>query len=240
MHKRIWGVAAIAAPLLAGCAGGSSRDDVAYNDMPSEPGHATVEDSGSAPLECVPYARDHSGVKIYGDAYTWWGKAADKYQRAATPQMGAVMVLSGYAGADRGHVAVVEQVISPREIRVDHANWLDDGSVYLNDPVADVSAENDWSQVRVFNLKTRAWGGHIYPVQGFILSPAGAPDSDAPPLAILTAHVQRPVTKPQTEPSQTVQPIEPHDLTPEDRELAPASMGPPGAIALAEPFEKAR
>jgi surface antigen len=240
MHKKIWGVAVIAAPLLAGCAGSSSRDDVAYNDMPAEPGHATVEDSGRASLECVPYARDHSGVKIYGDAYTWWDKAADKYQRAAAPQMGAVMVLSGYAGPDRGHVAVVERVISPREIRVDHANWLDDGSLYLNDPVADVSADNDWSQVRVFNLKTGAWGGHTYPVQGFILSPAGAPDADEQPLAAVTAHVQSPAAKPQTVPSQTVLPSEPHALTPEDRELAPASMDPPGPIALAEPLEKAR
>ena len=56
----------------------------------------------------------------------------------------------------------------PREIRVDHANWLDDGSIYLNDPVEDVSADNDWSQVRVCNIKTGGWGGKIYPVQGFI------------------------------------------------------------------------
>ena len=58
--------------------------------------------------------------------------------------------------------------ISPREIRVDHANWLDDGAIYLNDPVADVSADNDWSQVRVWNIKTGGWGAQIYPVQGFI------------------------------------------------------------------------
>jgi hypothetical protein len=64
---------------------------------------------------------------------------------------------------------VVQQIISPREIRVDHANWLDDGSIYLNDPVADVSEDNDWSEVRVWNIRTGAWGGNIYPVQGFIL-----------------------------------------------------------------------
>ena len=44
------------------------------------------------------------------------------------------MVLNNYAGADRGHVAVVRRLVSPREIRVDHANWLDDGSIYVNDP----------------------------------------------------------------------------------------------------------
>jgi hypothetical protein len=179
MHKKLWGVAVITAPLLAGCAGTfSGGDDLAYNQMPREPGHSRVENSGQKPLQCVPYARDHSGVKIFGDAYTWWDKAADKYQRSPTPQSGAVMVLSGYAGTDRGHVAVVQKIISTREIRVDHANWLDDGSIYLNDPVMDVSEENDWSAVRVFNIKTGAWGGNVYPVQGFILPNQPSPDSD--------------------------------------------------------------
>jgi len=35
--------------------------------------------------------------------------------------------------------------------------------------VMDVSQSNDWSAVRVFNIQTGAWGGSIYPVQGFIL-----------------------------------------------------------------------
>ncbi len=110
------------------------------------------------PLQCVPYARDHSSVKIYGDAYTWWDQAAGKYQRSSEPSAGAVMVLHDYAGPNRGHVAVVRALVSPREIRVDHANWLDDGSIYVNDPVEDVSSENDWTLVRVFNLKTRRLG----------------------------------------------------------------------------------
>ena len=85
------------------------------------------------------------------------------------------MVLAGYAGPERGHVAVVRSLISAREIRVDHANWLDDGAIYLNDPVADVSANNDWSQVRVWNIKTGGWGSAIYPVQGFIGPGSGEP-----------------------------------------------------------------
>ena len=64
-------------------------------------------------------------------------------------------------GPSRGHLAVVREVVSPREIRVDHANWLDDGAIYLNDPVADVSPDNDWSAVRVWNIKTGAWGGNL-------------------------------------------------------------------------------
>ena len=85
------------------------------------------------PLQCVPYAREHSAVKLYGDAWTWWDKAAGKFSRQFTPQTGAVLVLMGYAGPERGHVAVVRSTISAREIHVDHANWLGDGAIYLVD-----------------------------------------------------------------------------------------------------------
>jgi surface antigen len=163
---------------LAGCAS-SDVMDYSQHPMPHEHGQARVENDGQTPLQCVPYARDHSAIKIYGDAYTWWDKAAGKYQRGALPEPGAVMVLNNYAGAQRGHVAVVRRVVSPREIRVDHANWLDDGSIYVNDPVEDVSSENDWSAVRVYNLKTGGWGGKVYPVQGFI---GGSDNEDRPDL----------------------------------------------------------
>jgi hypothetical protein len=133
--------------------------------------------------------REHSAIKITGDAYTWWNQAAGKYERGANPATGTVMVLFNYAGPSRGHVAVVRRLVSSREIRIDHANWLDDGAIYVNDPVVDVSAANDWSQIRVWNIKTGGWGSKIYPVQGFIGSgSASAPDSapreedeDAPP-----------------------------------------------------------
>jgi len=139
---------------------------------------AMFENDGQK-LQCVPYARAHSDIKIFGDAYTWWDKAAGKYPRGALPEPGAVMVLHNYAGPSHGHVAVVRGVVDAREIRVDHANWLNDGSIYVNDPVQDVSRDNDWSVVRVFNLKTGGWGSRLYPVQGFIGS---TPDSDHPGL----------------------------------------------------------
>ncbi len=163
--------AALLALSLGGCA--SNVMDYQETPMPRERGQTTVENDGQKPLQCVPYAREHSGIKIYGDAYTWWDKAAGKYPRRPRPEPGTVMVLNNYAGADRGHVAVVRRVVSLREIRVDHANWLDDGSIYVNDPVEDVSGDNDWSVVRVYNLKTGGWGSRLYPVQGFI--GAGAP-----------------------------------------------------------------
>jgi surface antigen len=159
---------ALLALALEGCAGSRDVMDYSRSPMPREHGQALVQDDTHKPLQCVPYARDHSSVKIHGDAYTWWDQAAGKYARGSRPSDGAVMVLDNYAGPTRGHVAVVRTLISPREIRVDHANWLDDGSIYVNDPVEDVSSENDWSLVRVYNLKTGAWGGNVYPVQGFI------------------------------------------------------------------------
>jgi surface antigen len=159
---------ALLALALEGCANTSQVMDYGQTPMPVERGQARVEPDTHKPLQCVPYARDHSQVKIHGDAYTWWDQAAGKYPRSGLPSQGSVMVLYDYAGPDRGHVAVVRDLISAREIRVDHANWLDDGSIYVNDPVEDVSSGNDWSLVRVFNLKTGAWGGKVYPVKGFI------------------------------------------------------------------------
>lgn len=160
--------------LLAGCAGApsssfSSGDDGADIAVPA------------SPLQCVPYARAHSRIALYGDAYTWWDQAAGRFARNAFPKAGSVMVLNGYAGPNRAHLAVVREVANGREIRVDHANWLDDGAITLNDPVRDVSPDNDWSQVRVYNAKAQAWGTRIYAVQGFI-GPDG-PDPQAQDVA---------------------------------------------------------
>jgi hypothetical protein len=120
------------------------------------------------PISCVPYARAHSGIAIFGDAYTWWDQAKTSYAREALPRTGSVLVLDGYAGPKRAHLAVVKRVISPREVRVDHANWLNDGNIYLNSPVVDVSANNDWSEVRVWNNRDGHLGVKNYQVRGFI------------------------------------------------------------------------
>ncbi|MBL6853652.1 MAG: CHAP domain-containing protein [Alphaproteobacteria bacterium] len=129
---------------------------------------ATAPAVAPAGLQCVPYAREHSAVNIHGDAYTWWDKAAGLYARGSTPLTGSVMVLVGYAGRHRAHVAVVTRLVSPRLIRINHANWNDDGAIYVNDPVQDVSASNDWSQVKVWNIRTGSWGTKAYTVRGFI------------------------------------------------------------------------
>jgi hypothetical protein len=118
--------------------------------------------------ECVPFARSLSGIQIWGDAVTWWNQAEGRYPRSHTPASGSVLVLKGYQDAQRGHVAVVKTVLSPRMIRVDQANWLSGGEVTIDVPVIDVSVENDWSEVRVWHVPGMHWGGRIYESEGFI------------------------------------------------------------------------
>jgi len=154
--------------LLGGCAG--TPGDVSFSGGPASDtsGDSATMTLLDKPVSCVPFARAHSGVDIHGDAYTWWDQADGRYEKSPEPSAGAVMVLAGYSGPKRAHVAVVRRVVSSREIRVDHANWLNNGAVYLDDPVADISPDNDWSLVLVWNVQTHAWGVHQYNVQGFI------------------------------------------------------------------------
>ncbi len=149
--------------LLAGCA---SSPDAAFPD--NSPGRGAVMVTSGKPTSCVPFARAHSGIDIRGDAFTWWDQAAGRFRRSSKPSAGAVLVLAGYSSAEHGHVAVVRRIVSAREIRVDHANWLNNGAIHLDDPVADVSPDNDWSQVLVWNIEAHAWGIRTYTVRGFI------------------------------------------------------------------------
>ena len=80
------------------------------------------------------------------------------------------MVMRGWRNPNRGHVAVVKEIVSERMIIVDHANWLNTGEITRDVPVRDVSPNNDWSQVQVWNVTGEHWGGRTYNVQGFILN----------------------------------------------------------------------
>ena len=122
----------------------------------------------SQPSTCAVYARQRSGIDIHGDAVDWWGQAQGRYATETRPNPGGVMVLVGYSGPKHAHLAVVTRVVSSREIRVDHANWMNDGNLYLNSPVVDVSPNNDWSVVKVWNTRDGHLGGNSYTVQGFI------------------------------------------------------------------------
>jgi CHAP domain len=129
-------------------------------------------------LFCVEYARMRSGLKIFGDAKYWWARAKALYARMAMPAENAVMVFSGSQRLKKGHVAVVTRIVSSREIRVDQANWQNHGEIDLSVPVRDVSAKNDWSKVRVWNIGSGRYGAHVYAVSGFIAKTAVAQASN--------------------------------------------------------------
>src|SRR5688572_31938477 len=127
--------------------------------------------------QCVPYARSRSGIKIFGDAYTWWNSAEGQYARGNLPLVGSVLVLSKTKRLRRGHVGVVTAIVSEREIRLDHANWQPD-AIITNMAVMDVSAANDWTQLRFWNKDTRKWGA-VYPASGFVYNVADIPSGGA-------------------------------------------------------------
>ncbi|MBX6322683.1 MAG: CHAP domain-containing protein [Rhodospirillaceae bacterium] len=128
-------------------------------------------------LDCVPYARQVSGIDIHGDAWTWWDRAEGRYARGSVPVPGAVLVMRTTPVMPRGHLAVVETVVDSRDIRVTQANWGNDsksrGRVETGTPVVDVSPDNTWRAVRVWNRRTQAYG-RVNPAYGFIY-PRGAP-----------------------------------------------------------------
>tara|TARA_B100000508_G_scaffold140803_1_gene143531 strand:+ start:1071 stop:1556 length:486 start_codon:yes stop_codon:yes gene_type:complete len=147
--------------LLTGCSAISMSGNAPYYSL-------------REPIQCVPYAREASGIPIRGDAHTWWRQAAGRYERGSVPKVGAVMVLSKTERLKYGHVAVVTKIIDSRNIEVQHANWGGDHKtrriVYKAMPVKDVSATNDWSRSRFWHYPSKTYGS-VYPTSGFIYAP---------------------------------------------------------------------
>tara|TARA_R110000744_G_scaffold6747_9_gene23378 strand:+ start:192 stop:749 length:558 start_codon:yes stop_codon:yes gene_type:complete len=117
---------------------------------------------------CVPFARDLSGIEIYGNANLWWDKAKGLYPRSQAPVPGSVLAFKSTGRNPMGHVAVVSQVLSERTIQVDHANW-EKNMVTMKMLAVDVSKANDWTAVRLESVpgslgSTYATHGFIYPV----------------------------------------------------------------------------
>lgn len=135
-----------------------------------------VSGGGSAALppylQCVPYARQVTGIAIYGDAHTWWGQAEGRYARGSRPKVGAVMAFKPHGNSNLGHVAAISRIVDSRTVLVRHSNWSPingrRGQIEDNVKVIDVSAENDWSEVRVWYAPIGDLGGSHWPVQGFI------------------------------------------------------------------------
>lgn len=137
--------------------------------------------SAAAPasaIQCVPYAREISGINLKGDAWQWWHAAAGVYDRGAAPKDGAVLVFSRQGSMRYGHVSVITRVMSNRVVLVDHANWAPvrtsgRGAVSHAVPVMDVSPKNDWSQVRVWYAPNNDFGSRVYKADGFVYQPQG-------------------------------------------------------------------
>ena len=117
-------------------------------------------------LQCVPFARENSGIELTGNAVNWWDNAAGIYERGARPEVGSILNFRGTGRMRLGHVAVVSNVVDSHTVQIDHANWSGRGVVTRNVTVVDVSASNDWSAVRV--AMGNGEFGSVYPTYGFI------------------------------------------------------------------------
>jgi hypothetical protein len=147
---------------LAGCAGQPSAPTVTEPEL-------AVLPPPPQPMQCVPYARQVSGIDLRGDAWTWWVKAEGHYARGKKPRAGAVLVFMKTRTLPLGHLSVVTRIIHAREILITHANWGSApdarGRVTRDVRVIDVSPGNDWSELRVWNGGDF---GKAYPAAGFI------------------------------------------------------------------------
>ncbi|MEQ1542337.1 MAG: CHAP domain-containing protein [Novosphingobium sp.] len=172
----------ILAGLLLAVAAAPAAADTAIDDS------RLVSGGGSSALppylQCVPYARQVTGIAIYGDAHTWWGQAEGRYARGYRPKVGAVMAFKPHGNSNLGHVAAISRIVDSRTVLVRHSNWSPingrRGQIEDNVKVVDVSPENDWTEVRVWYAPIGALGGAHWPVQGFIY-PGKPAKGEAPP-----------------------------------------------------------
>ena len=129
--------------------------------------------SGARVIQCVAFARSDSGVDLSGNAADWWDNAAGIYARGNNPEIGSVLNFRATERMRFGHVAVVSDVVDNRTVVIDQSHWGRAG-VSRDVRVVDVSADNDWSAVRV-ELGHQGDYGSIYPTYGFIYPrPAGS------------------------------------------------------------------
>jgi surface antigen len=140
--------------------------------------------------QCVPFARMITGIQLFGDAWTWWRQAPGKYAEGFTPKVGSVLVFKASGIMNKGHVAVVSQVLTDRIIQVTHANWSviggTRGKVERDVTVVDVSPVGDWSQVKVWFDPAGDLGSTVYPTYGFIYQSTGSVARSAAQNAVRT------------------------------------------------------
>lgn len=133
-------------------------------------------------LQCVTYARSHSAIDLRGNAATWWTQAQGIYDRGQAPRAGSVLVFKATGAMPVGHVAVVRKIVDNRHVVLDHANWSAPGMIETSALAEDVSADGDWSSVRVWYARTGSLGLRASPAYGFIYAPGerGAEQPAAP------------------------------------------------------------
>ena len=164
MKRVVTAIAAcmIAAPVLA--------DE--GRDFRGDSTHGAARGELGPYLQCVPYAREVSGIQIYGDAHSWWEQAQGRYSVGSTPRVGAVMAFKPHRNMRLGHVAAVSKVLDSRRVLLDHANWSPingrRGQVEKDVLAVDISPANDWSEVQVWYAPLGGLGKTAWPVEGFI------------------------------------------------------------------------
>lgn len=166
------------APLgLAACGGSSGTPTAAYSPGTPYPG-----------IDCAPFARELSGIALYGEAASWWDQAAGRYRRGTQPMLGAALVFRREDRLPSGHVSVVSRLLGPRQIQVTQANWVH-GALNEDQLVVDVSERNDWTVVRVWWPLVGQLGSHEYATYGFILPPTPATHDELANAAALAAQL---------------------------------------------------
>ena len=90
-----------------------------------------------AAVECAPFARALTSVSLSGAAADWWQQAEGQLTRSQQPRVGSILVFRRSGRLPGGHVAVVSQVLSQRQIKVVQANWVHH-RVTEDQPVVDV------------------------------------------------------------------------------------------------------
>lgn len=176
-------------------------------------------------LQCVPFARNASGIALSGNAWQWWENADGLYARGNAPEDGAILSFRSNGSMRLGHVAVVSRVINARQIEIDHANWAGPGgrkgAVTRGASVVDVSENNDWTAVRV-ELGASERFGSIYPTNGFIYD---RPDRGG----VTQVAAARPAPVPVMDPA-------PRDLRPISQQVASERASGYAAMSYANGF----
>ena len=136
------------------------------------PGASNHSSELPAYVHSIDYAREVSGIRIYGDAMTWWSKAAQRYDRGHAPRVGSVMAFKPRGNLRLGHVAAVSKILDKRRVLLRHADWSPingrRGQIENDVLAVDVSPHNDWSSVRVWYAPNNDLGSTEWPIFGFI------------------------------------------------------------------------